>query len=300
MTSDDYKRLADELVAWSAVHGPFQLTASKRKIALSALRAASVKAGEVVGEPVAWLRYAVDGDAPKPCNEDDDGAFPVYRAATPAPTASVGAMRTLQSVLSWDDQANPASYGGLPEWLRQEVITALAAASQSDGGVCTAPASCPNCFNEDDCANVDTCNAVADVYNQSDTPPDWKQDQAETTRIKPRPSDTRIIGTAGTYAIDDRASFIPKDYLTNGERESLEEFNSLNIVPGPRKTPPAPQAVEAAWEPTDAQINSACLSFRHDYGLLHEDDRRQVQFEAVEWLRAWQKEGFGCDSAEVQ
>ena len=42
-------------------------------------------------------------------------------------------------------------------------------------------------------------------------------------------------------------------------------------------------------EPTDAQINSACLSYRHDFGLLDDEERAKVRFHAVEWLRAWRK-----------
>jgi len=56
---------------------------------------------------------------------------------------------------------------------------------------------------------------------------------------------------------------------------------------------------EVRAEPTEAQINSACLSYRHDYGLLPPDLRAQTRFKALEWLRAWQKEGFGCDRDEV-
>jgi len=41
--------------------------------------------------------------------------------------------------------------------------------SAAQGGERTAPSSCPNCFNEDDCGNVDVCNAVAEVY-PSDPP----------------------------------------------------------------------------------------------------------------------------------
>ena len=52
-------------------------------------------------------------------------------------------------------------------------------------------------------------------------------------------------------------------------------------------------------KPTDAQINSACLSFRHDFGLLPEELRHQIRFDAVEWLNAWLKEGMGCDRDEV-
>lgn len=49
----------------------------------------------------------------------------------------------------------------------------------------------------------------------------------------------------------------------------------------------------SAAEPTREQILSACLSYRHDFGLLSEEDRKAVEFEAVEWLRAWRKEWGG-------
>lgn len=60
----------------------------------------------------------------------------------------------------------------------------------------------------------------------------------------------------------------------------------------PRHSPlpgTAPGHVEPAnnWEPTPAQLDSACMSFRHDFGLLDEDERASVRFEAREWLRAW-------------
>ena len=45
-------------------------------------------------------------------------------------------------------------------------------------------------------------------------------------------------------------------------------------------------------EPTDEQIASACLSFRHDYGLLTEVEQACLECSAVEWLRAWRKEGL--------
>jgi hypothetical protein len=57
-------------------------------------------------------------------------------------------------------------------------------------------------------------------------------------------------------------------------------------------------AVEA-WHPTAAQIASACLSYRHDFGLLDDEQRKTVKHAAVEWLRAWQKEGAGSDRNEI-
>ena len=53
------------------------------------------------------------------------------------------------------------------------------------------------------------------------------------------------------------------------------------------------------WKPTPKQLESACLSFRHDYGLLDEEERKMVRFQAMEWLTAWQKEGMGSDRNEV-
>lgn len=36
-------------------------------------------------------------------------------------------------------------------------------------------------------------------------------------------------------------------------------------------------------------INSVCLSFRHDYGLLSKEEQENLKFEAREWLYAWRK-----------
>lgn len=43
-------------------------------------------------------------------------------------------------------------------------------------------------------------------------------------------------------------------------------------------------------KPTDAQVASACMSYRHDFGLLGAEDRQQVMRQARFWLEAWQKE----------
>lgn len=47
---------------------------------------------------------------------------------------------------------------------------------------------------------------------------------------------------------------------------------------------------ENNWEPTDAQLNSACMSKSHNFGLLDEQSRRRERFEAREWLHAWMRE----------
>lgn len=53
---------------------------------------------------------------------------------------------------------------------------------------------------------------------------------------------------------------------------------------------PPPAAGWDEFKPTTAQINSACLSYRHDFGLLDSETKDGLRFQAGEWLYAWQKE----------
>ena len=43
--------------------------------------------------------------------------------------------------------------------------------------------------------------------------------------------------------------------------------------------------------PTQSEIDSACLSYRHDYGLMAEADKQLLRCEAMDWLEAWKKAG---------
>ena len=36
-------------------------------------------------------------------------------------------------------------------------------------------------------------------------------------------------------------------------------------------------------------IESACLYFDHSYGMATEERKKQLQFEAKEWLHSWRK-----------
>lgn len=38
---------------------------------------------------------------------------------------------------------------------------------------------------------------------------------------------------------------------------------------------------------TDEMINSVCMSYRHDFGLLTNEEQNKIISEATEWLRAW-------------
>jgi hypothetical protein len=49
------------------------------------------------------------------------------------------------------------------------------------------------------------------------------------------------------------------------------------------------QAMTTELRPTDDQIESACLSYRHDFGLLDVAEQSKVKYAGLEWLLAWQK-----------
>ncbi|WP_222042394.1 hypothetical protein [Rhizobium laguerreae] len=68
-----------------------------------------------------------------------------------------------------------------------------------------------------------------------------------------------------------------------------KQANKPRHSPLPGATP-GERVPENNWEPTEAQINSACLSYRHDFGLLNGEEREMVRFKAREWLRAWLRE----------
>ena len=37
---------------------------------------------------------------------------------------------------------------------------------------------------------------------------------------------------------------------------------------------------------SDTFIDNVCLSYRHDFGLIAEQDRQRLRFECKEWMRA--------------
>lgn len=42
-------------------------------------------------------------------------------------------------------------------------------------------------------------------------------------------------------------------------------------------------------DPTEAEVADACMSYRHDFGLLSVDERTMFASQAKWWLDAWQK-----------
>lgn len=77
------------------------------------------------------------------------------------------------------------------------------------------------------------------------------------------------------------------DLIRRGDVTALQDrFMGVVHV---EKIAALPAVVPGVRVPTDAQVNSACLSYRHDFGLLQDQQREMVRFEAKEWLIAWQK-----------
>ena len=44
-----------------------------------------------------------------------------------------------------------------------------------------------------------------------------------------------------------------------------------------------------ARKPSREEIDSACMYFRHDYGLMGPIERDNLRFMASEWLYSWRK-----------
>lgn len=43
-------------------------------------------------------------------------------------------------------------------------------------------------------------------------------------------------------------------------------------------------------EPTKEQIDGACFSFYHGFGLMSKEEQDKLRFQAKEWFHAWRKE----------
>lgn len=46
------------------------------------------------------------------------------------------------------------------------------------------------------------------------------------------------------------------------------------------------------FEPPIGKLHSACLTIRHDYGIMPEESRADLRATAMEWFRAFQREGL--------
>lgn len=68
----------------------------------------------------------------------------------------------------------------------------------------------------------------------------------------------------------------------------VEPLGPIGFAAIPPSNPPGA-------EPSQDQVDSACMSYRHDFGLMIGEERLQIQAEARQWLIAWQKEGIAAN-----
>lgn len=79
---------------------------------------------------------------------------------------------------------------------------------------------------------------------------------------------------------DTRAAQEPEERPLARIAREIAEIRGL-----PTDEPPAPEE----REPTDGELDSACMWYRHDFGLMKGFPRTKLRSEAREWLRAWRK-----------
>jgi hypothetical protein len=58
-----------------------------------------------------------------------------------------------------------------------------------------------------------------------------------------------------------------------------------DVVPPSENQPSCLGAVIVRFN-SDTFIDNVCLSYRHDFGLMSEQDRQRLRFECREWMRA--------------
>ena len=63
--------------------------------------------------------------------------------------------------------------------------------------------------------------------------------------------------------------------------EVLIDWCNRQITMHPRKV---------STEQMKRLVDTVCLSYRHDFGLLGTEERNKLRREAINWLHAWQKE----------
>ena len=72
--------------------------------------------------------------------------------------------------------------------------------------------------------------------------------------------------------------------------ENIEAIRAKQVSKPTGTVLPGQREPENNWVPTAAQTASACMSYRHDFGLLEPKERAMEMFLAKEWLRAWMRE----------
>jgi hypothetical protein len=94
-------------------------------------------------------------------------------------------------------------------------------------------------------------------------------------------SDLRLLAILEN--IDKLEGAVSDEFLRNLCKKAAKEITELNALRLRREKQAEKQ------ELTDEQIDSACLSVRHDFGLLSVTEQDEIRFQAREWAIALAK-----------
>ena len=94
------------------------------------------------------------------------------------------------------------------------------------------------------------------------------------------------------YQISSSAVLVTNVLLLNEVADYTSKLNLKNRIMNTEKT-----SLENERQPSclgdvisrfnsDTFIDNVCLSYRHDFGLIAEQDRQRLRFECKEWMRA--------------
>jgi hypothetical protein len=116
-------------------------------------------------------------------------------------------------------------------------------------------------------------------------------------KIKDNPPHAKTIGTepqssADSAELEARLALADELMLPGGTHPYLGARKRAMIVAAlrARAEPRASAGSGEEWNPTDEQVRSAAMWYRHDLGLLTVAEAAKVKTEARLWLRSWQKE----------
>ena len=55
-----------------------------------------------------------------------------------------------------------------------------------------------------------------------------------------------------------------------------------------------PLVSNSALQDNSKLVDNMCMSYRHDFGLMAEQDKQELRFECKEWLRAYENNREHC------
>lgn len=78
-----------------------------------------------------------------------------------------------------------------------------------------------------------------------------------------------------------------------GENEALRNENKF-LRDTVCKQLTIPRVNNSALQDNNKLIENMCMSYRHDFGLMKEEEKNSLRFECKEWLRAYENNREHC------